>query len=663
VALTVNAPPNQPPVLAAIGDSTVTAGESLAFTLSASDDDNDPLTFSVESLPSGAALEAISGEFSWTPSAAQAGNYTLTFSVSDGQESASATAAITVEAPPNQPPVLAVIGDRAVAAGESLAFTLSASDDDNDPLTFSVESLPSGASLEAISGEFSWTPGAAQAGNYTLTFSVSDGQESDSATAAITVEAPPNQPPVLSVVEPQAALPEALLTFTLSATDGDGDELVYSCSNLPAGAALDAVSGAFTWTPTLSQVGVYLLDFVVDDATDTDGITVEIGVDEMTTALDESGNPVDVISGDLTGDAKTDLVVLDGETNEVLVYEGNGKGRFNLLRKDEISGRPITGKTKKNKNASTTELIVLMEDSSVIGLSRSVEELALNDSGIYLVTAPPPTADFPGGENFAPTDLDIGDLDGDGLIDAVVTRLGTNDVAVLFRSLDMGFTEVYSIQTGLAPISVVLKDFDLDGFEDMAVASSQGHGVSIYLGSPSGDFTYIEEIAAGNSPGHIVSDDFDLDGIPDLAIPDKVDGTLMICLGNGDGTFLTLHYHMVDYAPFIIEAGDLNNDQIIDLAVLSADDGYVYLLYGQGDGYFTDGGRIKAGETPVSLLLEDFDGDAIPEVAVSDPGLQQVVLMRTSQAEAPPEEPETPPLPTTTPSAGGGGCFLDTLLK
>ena len=50
------------------------------------------------------------------------------------------------------------------------------------------------------------------------------------------------------------------LTFTASVTDSSIENLEYSLSNQPNGATIDKDSGIFTWTPTSSQSGNYILD-------------------------------------------------------------------------------------------------------------------------------------------------------------------------------------------------------------------------------------------------------------------------------------------------------------------------------------------------------------------------------------------------------------------
>src|SRR5262249_570659 len=66
-----------------------------------------------------------------------------------------------------------------------------------------------------------------------------------------------NQQPVLSQISNKSVDEGQALTFTVSATDPDGDALTYSASNLPAGATFDPDTRTFSWTPTYDQAGSY----------------------------------------------------------------------------------------------------------------------------------------------------------------------------------------------------------------------------------------------------------------------------------------------------------------------------------------------------------------------------------------------------------------------
>ena len=175
----------------------------------------------------------------------------------------------------NQPPVLATIGNKSIDEGTTLSFTLSATDPDGDSLTYSATSLPIGATFNAATRTFTWTPGSTQAGNYNASFSVSDGSLSDAETVAITV-GNVNSPPVLAAIGSKSINEGTTLSFTLSATDPDGDDLTYSATDLPSGATFNAATRMFTWTPGNTQAGNYNVSFSVSDGSLSDAETVAI---------------------------------------------------------------------------------------------------------------------------------------------------------------------------------------------------------------------------------------------------------------------------------------------------------------------------------------------------------------------------------------------------
>lgn len=113
-------------------------------------------------------------------------------------------------------PALDPIGAKSVEAGKTLNFTLSGSDPDTfDVLTYSSTNLPAGASLDPGTGQFTWTPTAAQAGTYpAVHFVAGDGVESDAKDATITVTAPPpveTEPaPVVAPAQPSPPAAPAL---------------------------------------------------------------------------------------------------------------------------------------------------------------------------------------------------------------------------------------------------------------------------------------------------------------------------------------------------------------------------------------------------------------------------------------------------------------------
>ncbi len=268
--------PDNPPVLATIANQTVNEGSNLSFSISATDPDGDALSYSTTGLPAGATFTASTRTFSWTPTYSQSGNYNVTFTASDGTLTASQTITISV-GNVDRPPVLTTIPAQSVNEGSSLTFTVTGSDPDGDSLIYTATNLPTGASFNNLTQVFSWTPTYTQAGTYQPTFTVSDGLLTASQTVTITV-ANVNRPPVLASIASQSVTIGNNLSFTISATDPDGDSLSYSASNLPTGATFNSSNQTFSWTPTTGQAGSYSVTFSVTDGTLTATQAVSITV-------------------------------------------------------------------------------------------------------------------------------------------------------------------------------------------------------------------------------------------------------------------------------------------------------------------------------------------------------------------------------------------------
>ncbi len=257
--------------------TTLTLDENKAWTLKLvySDPDKEDqgkLTVEVANLPEGAAFDAVSATLTWTPTYEQAGTYKgIIAKVSDPSGLSDEKSFDLTVNNVNRTPQIQPAENASVKENESVSFTLQATDpdkEDQDKLTFSAGSMPAGATLDAQSGAFSWTPAFDQAGAYSITFSVSDGQAKAETVANITVENVNRAPKIEGPAEESGQTGSAVhLTFT--GTDPDGDALTYSANGMPAGAALDAQSGAFTWTPGDDQSGDFTIQVTVSDGTET----------------------------------------------------------------------------------------------------------------------------------------------------------------------------------------------------------------------------------------------------------------------------------------------------------------------------------------------------------------------------------------------------------
>jgi len=201
ITITVLSNVNEPPVLNTIGNKSVSEGELLQFTVSATDPEGDTLTYSASNLPAGSTFKAQTRTFSWTPAPGQMGSYlNVHFEVTDGELTDFENISITVLSESNEPPVLNTIGNKSVNEGELLQFTVSATDAEGDTLTYSATNLPQGATFNAQTRTFSWTPTSSQVGSYpNVHFEVSDGELIDYENITITVTSDGDYSPLLRV--------------------------------------------------------------------------------------------------------------------------------------------------------------------------------------------------------------------------------------------------------------------------------------------------------------------------------------------------------------------------------------------------------------------------------------------------------------------------------
>lgn len=152
---------------------SVTTAEDTKKAITLSGSGGSPLSYIITTAPKRGKLTGSGANKTYAPNANYAGKDSFYFSVSVGCiSSAPAIVRITVTAVADTP-VLAPIGNKSVIKNNALTFTATATDaDKNTVLSYSLIGAPAGASINATSGVFTWTP--ATAGNFSFKVRATD---------------------------------------------------------------------------------------------------------------------------------------------------------------------------------------------------------------------------------------------------------------------------------------------------------------------------------------------------------------------------------------------------------------------------------------------------------------------------------------------------------
>jgi len=297
----------------------------------------DPATVTVTVAPQHGqtAVDGQTGAITYTPALNYHGADSFHYTVKDttGYVSNEAVVTVTVASVNDAP----VAQDGSTATDEDVPFngTLSASDVDEDTLTFSIVSPPSLGTVNLTNtstGAFTYTPAMNAHGTDTFTFKVNDGTvDSNTATFTVTIN-PVNDAPV---AQNGSAVTDEDVPFngTLSASDVDGDTLTFSIVSPPSLGTVNLTNtstGAFTYTPTLHAHGTDTFTFKVNDGTvDSNTATFTVTIDAVNDA------PV-AHAGDDQTVAEGTLVTLDGSGSS----DVDGDTLF--YRWEQVDGATVT---------------------------------------------------------------------------------------------------------------------------------------------------------------------------------------------------------------------------------------------------------------------------------------------------------------------------------
>ncbi len=227
------------------------------------------------------------------------------------------------------------------------------------------------------------------------------------------------------------------------------------------------------------------------------------------------------------------------------------------------------------------------------------------------------------------------DVNGDGRPDILAANVdGT--ISVLLQNADhtFGAPTLYTISTAAfeEPYRIVAHDLDGDGFVDLAV--SNGISLAVLLGNGTGQFGAVSKYPTlgGDSIGLALAD-LDGDGHVDAALANRATGIVDVLRGHADGSFGAATSYQADVGAYAITVGDVDNDGWPDLVTANQQSGDVSLLLNQGDGTFhvvSPLAPADQGAGTTGVALADVDRDGKLDVLVCELGLDEMRMLRNT---------------------------------
>jgi hypothetical protein len=320
---------NAAPTISSVAVTTIESGTVYSYSLIAADADADTLTMSATGLPAWLTFDSTTGTLSGTPADTDAGDTTITLTVSDGTDAItqSFTISVTVPVPANNAAVITSTGVIAAIVGEAYTYTLVATDADSDTLTMSatISSALSWLTFDDATGILSGTPASGDIAATEITLTVNDGTEDTMQKFTITVT-----DAAVELTVDIISFENAPETYTFNDFDGGAAVVMANPDatgiNTSVQAGQMTKSAGQTWggsTMTLtSPVAIPAGSMVTMKVWSSRAVPVLVKFDDMNAerTVNHKGSGWEALSFDFTGD------VSSSESRLTLIFDNGVMG-------------------------------------------------------------------------------------------------------------------------------------------------------------------------------------------------------------------------------------------------------------------------------------------------------------------------------------------------
>lgn len=454
-------PVNDAPVLTAISNQVLTEDVAKTISLSATDVENEAITYTVTGGSPSTVVASISGsQLTLTPAADYETSTPMSFTVtatdaSGGSHSQTFTATVTGVA---DDPRMSAIADQVINEDSNKVITLDAYDPDGSAITYSLVDDGAANTVQAsLSGnEITLTPAANYYGgpvNITVRATDASGATVDK-SFDVTVNSV-NDAPVLAAIANQTLTEDTAASVSLSSTDVENDTVTYSVVGGSSQTISASITGStLTLTPAADYDASTWISFTVT-AIDANGGTHSQTFQANVAAVNDAPVITAVADQSMTEDTghTVTLSVSDAENdNYTLAVSGGSVTTINA----EIQGNNLLLTPAANYNTSTpVRLTVTATDEHGTSSTQTVDVTvaAVND-------APQTTIGNSTWVTERSTDNPTASFHIDGFS---VSDVDDANVTVVLSSKDLGSSDYYGFLTVRTDVTNGISANDISG--------------------------------------------------------------------------------------------------------------------------------------------------------------------------------------------------------